>query len=119
ESALQPLLPAGVRISASGSALAVQSQSPMPDLLEQLASGRYFIFREARENALVGTGPFVLADITRGKGEAKPSRYTFTANDSCWAGRPFLDSIEITLGLSALSRLVDLQVGKADVIELA
>ena len=43
--ALQPLLPATEQISASGNIVVIQSTTPVPDLLEQLASGRYFIYR--------------------------------------------------------------------------
>src|SRR6202166_1132371 len=43
--ALQPLLPATEQISASGNAIVIQSSVPEPDLLEQLASGRYFVYR--------------------------------------------------------------------------
>ncbi len=43
--ALQPLLPATLQISAAGNAVVIQSTAPVPDLLEQLSSGRYFIYR--------------------------------------------------------------------------
>src|SRR5579863_3891489 len=43
--ALQPLLPASEQISAAGNSIIIQSNSPMSDLLEQLSSGRYFVYR--------------------------------------------------------------------------
>jgi ABC-type transport system substrate-binding protein len=45
--------------------------------------------------------------------------FRFVANEACWAGRPFLDAIDVTSGVPALRALFDLQVGKADLAELA
>lgn len=56
--ALQPLLPATQQIQASGNTVVIQSNAPIPDLLEQLASGRYFIYRAQPDGTLLGTGPF-------------------------------------------------------------
>jgi hypothetical protein len=52
--ALQPLLPATEQISASGNAVVIQSSVAAPDLLEQLASGRYFVYRVLVSGALAG-----------------------------------------------------------------
>ena len=43
--ALEPLLPSGQQISAAGNGIIIQSSAGMPDLLEELASGRYFVYR--------------------------------------------------------------------------
>src|SRR5215470_99371 len=60
---LQTLLPTGLTISSAENTVAIRSPHPVPDLLEQLASGRYFVFRAQGGNApLLGTGPFVLAE---------------------------------------------------------
>ena len=118
--ALQPLLPAYLQASGVGSTLTLQSSVPVPDLLELLASSRYFIYRQASGGALVGTGPFFVADSSSlPAAEARTTRYLLKANDACWAGRPFLDTIDVTLGLPALRRMLDLQLGKADLIEIA
>jgi peptide/nickel transport system substrate-binding protein len=136
--ALQPLLPATQQISASGNALVIQSSVPAPDLLEQLAWGRYFVYRAPASSVLVGTGPFVLGAVPMGGGqgaEQNPGssrsqtsggatspggggRLYFRANEEAWAGRPFVDSIEVTLGVPPLRAMFDLQLGKADLIEL-
>jgi MarR-like DNA-binding transcriptional regulator SgrR of sgrS sRNA len=108
-----------MRASSSGMTLTLQSAAAAPDMLEQLASGRYFIFHDAGDGRLVGTGAFILTDASHSKIDGKPSLYTLQANNSCWAGRPFLDRVEITAGLPALKRLLDLELGQADVIELA
>jgi ABC-type transport system substrate-binding protein len=117
--ALQPLLPVPVQASGRGEILVLQSSAPMPDVLELLASGRHFIYRQSGDT-LVGTGPFFIAETTSPAAtDAKTTRYLLRANDTCWAGRPFVDAVEVTLGFPALRRLLDLQLGKADVIEIA
>jgi ABC-type transport system substrate-binding protein len=117
--ALQPLLPAAIQASGSGNTLALQSASALPDLLELLASGRYFVYRAQTDGTLVGTGPFYVAEASPALGDGKNAHYLFKAKEDCWAGRPFVDAIELTLGLPALRRLLDLQLGKADLIEIA
>jgi ABC-type transport system substrate-binding protein len=137
--ALQPLLPDSLKVSASGNAVVIQSASPAPDLLEQLASGRYFVYRVAQDGVVTGTGPFVLAaaatDREQSKGKAPDasagtnlalssahagaSHVFFRANEDAWSGRPFLNAVDVTLGVPALRAMFDLQLGKADLIELA
>ena len=129
--ALAPLLPATRQVSASGSAVVFQSAAPMPDLLEELASGRYFIYRAPSAGVLLGTGPFVLAAAppASAAGAASPppgaalarneAHLTFRANAEAWSGRPFVDAVEVTLGVPPLRQLYDLQLGRADLIELS
>jgi ABC-type transport system substrate-binding protein len=64
--ALQPLLPASEQISAAGNSILIQSNAAMPDLLEQLSSSRYFVYRALASGALAGTGPFVLMEAPAG-----------------------------------------------------
>src|SRR5277367_54984 len=125
---LQPLLPSAEQMSASGSAIVVQSTAPMADLLEQLASGRYFVYRVLASGALVGTGPFVLAEApsSGGPSEGKDSapraggaHLLFRANEGAWSGRPFLNAVDVTLAVPPLRAMFDLQLGKADLIELS
>ncbi|HTZ47183.1 MAG TPA: ABC transporter substrate-binding protein [Verrucomicrobiae bacterium] len=124
-SALQSLLPSGFQVSASENSITIRSTRPAPDLLEQLASGRYFIFRVLSDNTLVGTGPFVLDDAdTKSLAELTPSaahpvHIKFRSNEDNWSGRPFLDSIDVTLGDPALRQILDLQVSRADIIDIS
>jgi len=135
--ALQPLLPDGQQISASGDNVVIQSASAMPDLLEELASGRFFVYRLLPDGTLMGTGPFFVAETANrspgpsssstaaadsaasAPGGNKTTHLHFRANEETWSGRPFLDAIEVTLGVPPLRRLFDLQLGKADLVELA
>jgi ABC-type transport system substrate-binding protein len=121
EGALRPLLPAGLKVGASGNTIIVQSAFPVPDLLEILSSGAYFVYRALSNGSLIGTGPFVLTERSAVKSDPPRhgAHYIFQANEASWAGRPFVDSVEISAGVPALTRLLDLQLGRADLIELA
>lgn len=59
-----------------------------------------------------GSGPFRLVDWDAGKS------VTLAANEDFREGRPFVDSIEIAMGRSALDRLLDLQLNKTDFAEI-
>lgn len=137
--ALQPLLPATQQIQAAGNSMVIQSVAPIPDLLEELASGRYFVYRVQPDGTLLGTGPFFVSEAlqsvnraetvlatadqalyaaaTRGGGKAL--HLHFRANEETWSGRPFVDAIDVTLGVQPLRQLFDLQLGRADLIELS
>jgi len=123
--ALQSVLPTHLQLTAAENSLSIRSPHPIPDLLEQLASGPHFIFRALPDDTLLGTGPFYVAEIDAAAPyeanplATKPARLKFRANEQSWAGRPFLDAIEVTLGEPPLRQLFDLQVGKADVVEVA
>jgi peptide/nickel transport system substrate-binding protein len=119
--ALQPLLPEGIQVSASAGNVTLQSAAPVPDLLELLASGRYFIYRAQPDGTLLGTGPFFAEAFSTDAVTAagKITHLRFRANEDAWSGRPFLDAIEVTLGLPPLRQLFDLQLGKADLVELS
>jgi peptide/nickel transport system substrate-binding protein len=114
--ALRPLLPSAQQISANGNGIVIQCGAATPDLLEELASGRFFVYRAQADGTLLGTGPFFVADSADGAG--KPTHLHFQANENTWSGRPFVDAIDVTLGVPALRGLFDLQLGKADIVEL-
>src|SRR5579859_5615132 len=137
--ALQPLLPGTQQISVFGNVIVIKSGVPAPDLMEQLGSGRYFVYRTTANGALVGTGPFVLdeaaldaehSEVTNSpssRGEASDESGSrnggghihLRANEDAWSGRPFVDGIDVTLGVPSLRAMFDLQLGKADLIELS
>jgi ABC-type transport system substrate-binding protein len=96
---------------AAGAAVAFEFKTPRPNLLVELATGRSFIFRAAQDT-VVGTGPFRITDWQAQK------RLELKANEDDWAGRPFVDRIEIGLGISSQQQMTDLELGKVDVIEL-
>jgi len=133
--ALHPLLPSGLQIAATSSGLTIQSSSPIPDLLEQLASGRFFIYRVQPDGALLGTGAFIFAGppatpagagASSGEKAAVAPRVAtatkhlrFSANEQAWSGRPFVNAIDVTLAVPALRQFFDLQLGKTDLVDLS
>src|SRR5262249_52761148 len=103
--ALAPLLSEDLKISGIGNSVVFQSAEARPDLLELLASGRFFVFRVLPDGGLAGTGAFKLEEVARNTkftadaspagSQAAPQRLRFSANENCWAGRPFLDAIDV------------------------
>lgn len=122
--ALQPLLPAGFLVSPTETGVQIRSTHAVPDLLEQLASGRYFVFRIRSDGSPLGTGPFVLAEnplsssSEASSSPLKPAHLKFRARDDTWSGRPFLEAIDVTLGNPPLRQVLDLQVARADIVDL-
>jgi peptide/nickel transport system substrate-binding protein len=112
--ALQQLLRNSFDVSANSDSVIVQADHSIPDLLEQLATGRYFIFHTTTDGGIFGTGPFQVTDWP----SDLATKAVLTANESCWAGRPFVDKIELTMGMSFERQANAIAVGQADVVEL-
>ena len=93
------------------SEVVITTGTPMPDLPELLAQTRFAIARRDSTGAVVGTGPFRVAGFPNGA-------LTLTANDDCWRGRPFLDSVEIFPHRGIRDQWLDLSVGRADLVEV-
>jgi peptide/nickel transport system substrate-binding protein len=60
-----------------------------------------------------GSGPFRVTAFDAGK------RAVLAANEEFREGRPFVDSIEISMGRAAHERLVDVELSKVDLTEIA
>jgi ABC-type transport system substrate-binding protein len=99
---LQAALPAMTIAATGDTAIAIRANRPLPDLLLDLA-----------HNGWLDTGPFRQTAFEPGR------RATFAANEDYWGGRPFLDVIDVQLGRALRDQLADLQLGKADVVEVA
>jgi peptide/nickel transport system substrate-binding protein len=113
--ALQQLLGVTYDVSANSDSVIIQTERPLPGLVMELSSGRYFIFRVADDNSVFGTGPFRVAEWP-----TTPTSPTvvLAANESCWAGRPFVDKIELTMGVDFPQQANAISFGQADVVEL-
>src|SRR5271165_271350 len=83
-----------VAMTAGGSTLVIQAAGGLPNLPMELADPRAAIVRTSESNAFVGTGPFRPANWEPGR------RLTLAAFEDYWGGRPFLDSIIVSLGSS-------------------
>jgi ABC-type transport system substrate-binding protein len=102
----------GWKILPAGETIVIELDSPAPDLPAELAKVRNGIAKRGGATIL-GTGPFAVKQWDAGK------RLTLAANNDCWAGRPFLDSIEIEMGQGFREQMIALDLGKADLIEVA
>jgi peptide/nickel transport system substrate-binding protein len=117
---LAPMASDSRKILTNGSSITFVSATPMPNLPEELASGHTFVFHEQADGSLSGTGPFRIGDWPGAKADAVGAlRAVFTANEDAWSGRPFVDSIEVAMGVPASRQLVDLQLRRADIVLLA
>jgi len=100
------------RVRLLGDDIIIESDSPRPNLLAELALPRNAIVLRASNGVLVGTGPFRLATW-------QPQRAArLTAFEEHWRGRPYLDAIEITMGRSPSDQALDRQLGRADISEM-
>lgn len=103
----------GWKVSAASDMIMIETDSPAPDLPAELALPRNSIVRRDTTAKLSGTGPFAVAQWDSGK------HATLTANDQYWAGRAFLDSIQIDFAKNDRDQWLALDLGKADVVEVA
>ncbi|MFY9561229.1 MAG: ABC transporter substrate-binding protein [Terriglobales bacterium] len=98
-------------VRGSGDSLSIESDSPMSSLLAELALPRNAILKRSANGLPVGTGAFRVADFQPGR------QLKLAANEESWAGRPFVDVIEINLGSSLRDQAIALELGKIEVIE--
>ena len=113
--ALEGAVP-NLRMRLDGETLEISSADPAPDLLLRLATEREFEIRRPRSDAAgglpIGTGPFRLAEWQPGR------RAVFEANEDYWAGRPFVNRVEIEMGRPSKDQLLDLEVDRTDIVRL-
>jgi peptide/nickel transport system substrate-binding protein len=96
----------------AGDTVIIETETPDPDLPAELALARHSIVRRGN-GSLIGTGPFVITQSNASQ------RLTFKANDQYWRGRPFVDSIEVEFDKNDRDQMMALDLGKADVVEVA
>jgi peptide/nickel transport system substrate-binding protein len=102
----------GAPWSPRGGVIEVPDDQPLPKILREMARSSNAIVVHGEDGALLGTGPF---RIVRWEAE-KSAR--LAAHDAYWAGRPFLDAIEISMGRPLRDQGLDLESGKTDVTEI-
>jgi peptide/nickel transport system substrate-binding protein len=93
---------------------AVAASTPAESAAKSQIDGLIYDHREA-DGAFTddpGSGPFAVTTFEPGK------HATLAANNNFREGRPFVDSIEIMMGVSAHDRLLDLQLNKSDLAEI-
>ena len=104
-----------VRASVDSVSIDIDSEAAMPSLLAELALPRNLLLkRSIRDNRIpIGTGPFLVAEWQPGK------LLKLAASEESWAGRPFVDAVEIEFGKSLRDQAIALELDKADIIEAA
>ena len=100
------------KVFAAGEAVVVECDAPTSNLPAILALPRYGIAKRGG-GKLAGSGPFAINRWDPGK------KLTLTARDDYWGGRSFVDAIEIEMGKSFREQMIALDLGKADVVEVA
>ena len=99
-------------LRAVGDAVVIESEQPLPNLPAVLALSRNSIVLRG-EGKPLGTGPFRVTDFQPGR------RLTLAAQEDGWRERPFVDSIEIQFGRGTREQMLDLELGRADLVEVA
>ncbi len=99
-------------VSPQGDSVIIQSDAATPELPAELAlSSNSIVLREGGK--LIGSGPFTAAQWGPGKS------LVLSARDDYWAGRPFVDSVEIAIGRSPRDQMLSFELGRLDGVELA
>lgn len=109
-SALQSAMGSEGVVRASSGFVNLAFENPRPGLITEMLGVRGMIFKLEGDKP-VGSGPFRIADFQPQK------RIVLSANEECWSGRPFVDRVEIQLGVQPEQQALDLELGKADVVE--
>lgn len=100
-------------VTAAGDDVVVfQTENPMPALPARLAGPANAILRRDADGVTTGSGPFRIAEWQPGR------RAILKANNDYWGDRPYLDDIELQMGRSPRDQAIDLELGKADLVEL-
>jgi peptide/nickel transport system substrate-binding protein len=100
------------KLSVLGDSLVIESDASMPNLLYDLAQASHSIFLRGADQQVFGTGSFKLSGWDPGR------RVVLASNEQHWTGRPFLDSLTIEMGRPFTEQLMDLELGKADFVEI-
>jgi peptide/nickel transport system substrate-binding protein len=100
-------------VRASADSVFIDSDTAMSSLLAELALPRNLLLKPSiKDNRLpVGTGPFLVAEWQPGK------FLKLAASEESWAGRPFVDAVEIEFGKSLRDQAIALELNKTDIIE--
>lgn len=103
----------GWKVEALADTVVLESETPVVDMPAELARASNAIVAKGSNNVPLGTGPFRVAEWQGG------THAKLQAFDGYWSGRPFLDTIEISMGRALRDQLVDWETGKADLVEPA
>lgn len=92
-------------------AVVIELKASDPALLEELSLPWNAVVK--RDAGINGTGPFHVVEWQPGK------ILRLAANENYWGGRPYLDAVEIEMGRDFREQITALEVGRADLVEVA
>jgi MarR-like DNA-binding transcriptional regulator SgrR of sgrS sRNA len=98
------------QVRSVGDSIVIETDAPMPGMPAIMSLMHNAAVRKAADGTLIGTGPYKIVSNANG-------RTVLQANQDYWRGRGFVDSIEITSGRSLRDQALDLDLGRADLIE--
>src|SRR4051794_1170092 len=78
----------GCKVLTASNGVVVDCESTQPSLPALLAQPKFAIASTSSDGRAVGTGPYRID-------KREPGRFSLTANDEYWGGRPYLDSVEM------------------------
>jgi len=112
--------PARAVLAVGADVVRIESEPYTRDFLFRLAEWRYAIVKVPADPSQrsapewpVGTGPFQLTSFVAGASAG------FSAFAEHWAGRPLVDAVRVTLGVSQREQAIAVEVGNADIGELS
>ena len=94
-------------------AVVIELKSSDPEVPAELSLPRNAIVKRDADQRVKGTGPFQIVEWRPGK------TLRLTANENYWGGRPYLDGVEIEMGHDFREQVTALEVGRADLVEVA
>ena len=89
----------------------IQSETPVSNMLYQLAEPHNSICVAGDGGQWIGSGPFQISGFQAGQ------MIELRAFDEAWEGRPFLDRVRIQMGKSLADQAADFQLGRVDLVE--
>ena len=98
-------------VRAVGTEVVFTSDAAMPNLPALLAGDAFLIQHPSSNGGVDGTGPFEVSGFSNGV-------ITIKANVDHWAGRPFVDAIEVRTRRSIADQWADLEAARADIVEV-
>ena len=98
-------------VATDGDVIVIEPSHPQPALPWELADDRHAVVVRRSPTELLGTGPFRIERLDAG-------RLSLRAHDGYWSGRPFVDAVSVEMGRSLATQLTDLELGRADLVEV-
>jgi MarR-like DNA-binding transcriptional regulator SgrR of sgrS sRNA len=97
------------RVGSNADTVVIETDRPHPDLPWELADTRFAIAVRTAGGELQGSGPFRLDRL-------EPRRLMLRAFEDHWAGRPFVDAVQIEEGRPLADQLSAIELGRADFV---